>query len=799
MPLSKGEIFLPHGVLLCIFNCRPFGRRILLDRCIFNRYIFDRCIFDRCISNRCLFDRYIFDRAAQERSECPMKVIFYNLLALILAIAWSGPGMALDWTQNSFPDGDWINDRAEFGFGDGDETTVLVPGQATYYFRYSFDAEALDGASTMTLEMNYDDAFVAYINGLEVARSENMPAGDPNHSTLALWEHEGGAFESFDLTWLAHDNPWEYVDEYVLNLSVEVHQVSAQDEDLTLAVRLLIDGLPKIHANSKALYWPEESPPAEIPTDPITYIYRPLINIPAIVERGGILPITCGAPPEANGWQARLLSEYTGFDLDLISGQYESPSHQWYLKARIPPDPPMGLYDLVVTASGNIRDTTAHSVKIIDQAKDDFYIVHLTDTHMPERGASTLGFLEDVIDEINIINPEFVLLTGDYVNRSYEDQMELGQIYLEKFEVPVYLTSGNHDIGDGMEPWWKYFGWPYLNTNDPEHWSEGPVTQDYSFDYGDIHFVAPMTWVNYVYFQYWLYGYHSMISSQLNWLHQDLSGLKGDPFIVMFYHYDFGWYDDAPQMPEFFNEYNVNLALWGHTHQAAQYQDGPTLSLNTAASYTSSGGFRLLKFRDGQLVEYPHLWNQNDITLNYLLPNDGSSSINTATIVNTHHEDFEYALVRFRVPSGMAYHVSGGEILQTIDAPGSTVYEVQTEVPANGQVTVSIAPQTGIDDAPQGTLPATAALFQNSPNPFNASTIISFNLTGEIPRQTSLVIYNIAGQKITTLADGLLMPGNHSFRWDGTDRLGHPVASGLYFCRLSAAGKTETVKMALVR
>jgi hypothetical protein len=728
-----------------------------------------------------------------------MKTLFHHLLTLALMFAWSGPCVALDWTQESFPDENWIHDRAEFGFGEGDETTELVPGRVTYYFRYAFDAEALENAGTMTLEVNYDDAFVAYINGLEVARSANMPAGVPDDNTLALWEHEGGQFETFDLTWLAWDNPWEYVDSYSLNLSVEVHQISPGDEDMSLAVRLLINGLPKIHANSKANYWPQDVRPEEIRTDPITIIHRPLINIPTIVERGRDFEIICGAPSGSTGWETELVCPHTTANLSLLSGQYDNATTRWFLTARVPADMPMGLYDLVVRASGGIEDTTVHAVKVIDQYQGDFYFVHLTDTHIPERGGGTLHFLEELIEEINIINPEFVLLSGDYVNRSFEDQIEIGQLYLEKFEVPVYLTSGNHDIGDGMEPWWRYFGWPYLNSNDPTHWPGGPVTQDYSFDYGNLHVVTPMTWVNYNNFQYWIYGEHSMITSQLDWLHQDLSSLSGDPYIVLFYHYDFGWYEESPQMPEFFHGYDVDLALWGHTHHAAQYQEGPTLSLNTDDAMSSTGGFRLLRFEDGRLVGYPHLWIADDITLSFAHPNDGTSPTNTAHIVNTHDEGFEHAMVRFLMPASGTYQVDGGEILQIISTGEGQIYEVATEVSARSQTAVTIEPEVGIDPSGSSVRPGRFMLYPNSPNPFNSGTTISFALPGDGYQRVKIEIYNIRGQRVVTLLDQPLTAGRHTVSWNGCDAYGYPLASGLYFCRLQAGQRTKTMKMMMVK
>jgi len=728
-----------------------------------------------------------------------MKALVSALFALALAVVWSGPGIALDWTQEAFPDDDWIYDRAEFGFGDGDETTELAPGRTTYYFRYSFDAEALEDAGTMTLEVNYDDAFVAYINGLEVARSANMPVGEPDHNTLALGEHEGGQLETFDLTGLAGNNPWEYVDEYFLNLSVEVHQRSAADDDLTLAVQLLIDGLPKIHANSKARYWPEDSRPAEIPTDPITVIQRPLINIPAIVERGRDFEIICGAPSGSAGWEAQLVSRHTTRNLTLLSGRYDTTTYRWFLEARVPGDIPMGLYDLAVTASGGIVDTTTQSVKVVDQEKSDFYFIHLTDTHIPERGGSTIHFLEEIIEEINIINPEFVLLSGDYVNRSYQDQIEIGQIYLEKFDVPVYLTSGNHDIGDGMIPWWEYFGWPYLNTNDPNHWSGGPVTQDYSFDYGSLHIVAPMTWVNYNNFQYWIYGQHSMIDTQFDWLHEDLSALQEDPFIVLFYHYDFGWYEENPQMPEFFDGYGVDLALWGHTHHTAQYQEGPTLSLNTDDAMSATGGFRLLRFEDGQLIAHPNLYISDDITLTFSSPNDGTSPTNTATIINGHDEVFEHAMIRFLMPASGTYQVDGGEVLQIVTTGAGQIYEVGTEATANAQTEVSISPQLGAGENGSETRPGMFMLYANSPNPFNSGTNISFAIPGDGYQRVNLKIYNIRGQKVITLMDRHLRAGRHMLYWNGCDAHGGPLASGVYFCRLQAGQRTKTIKMMMVK
>ncbi len=89
------------------------------------------------------------------------------------------------------------------------------------------------------------------------------------------------------------------------------------------------------------------------------------------------------------------------------------------------------------------------------------------------------------------------------------------------------------------------------------------------------------------------------------------------------------------------------------------------------------------------------------------------------------------------------------------------------------------------------------ALGQNVPNPFTGATTISFAL----PRMENvdLVIYDIGGRLIRSLASGSRPQGEHRFAWDGRDNTGHPVGSGAYFYRLDAGPFTEQRKMLLLK
>lgn len=98
-------------------------------------------------------------------------------------------------------------------------------------------------------------------------------------------------------------------------------------------------------------------------------------------------------------------------------------------------------------------------------------------------------------------------------------------------------------------------------------------------------------------------------------------------------------------------------------------------------------------------------------------------------------------------------------------------------------------------------LPGASALFQNYPNPFNARTTISFQLTGNVGSsvQTTVKIYNILGQEVTTLLDQPLKPAQHRMVWNGRNERGNEVASGIYFCCLQAGGLRQTKRMILIR
>jgi hypothetical protein len=104
---------------------------------------------------------------------------------------------------------------------------------------------------------------------------------------------------------------------------------------------------------------------------------------------------------------------------------------------------------------------------------------------------------------------------------------------------------------------------------------------------------------------------------------------------------------------------------------------------------------------------------------------------------------------------------------------------------------------TGIDDPEQPTLPSGYLLSQNYPNPFNPTTDITFSLPAAA--ELSLTVYNVLGQRVTTLAEGLYSAGEHTVTWDATDSRGRKVSSGVYLYRLTTGDLGRTRKMLLLK
>ncbi|MBI4607163.1 MAG: lamin tail domain-containing protein [Planctomycetes bacterium] len=142
------------------------------------------------------------------------------------------------WRKPGFSTAGWASGASGFGYGDGDDATVLddmANGYMSVAIRktFSMTRTAIDGMETLILGSSYDDGFVAYLNGTEVVRA-SMP-GAPGSAVpfdTAGVSHEAGAEEQFEVSkslLVAGENV----------LAVQGHNAATSSSDFSLAVRLL--------------------------------------------------------------------------------------------------------------------------------------------------------------------------------------------------------------------------------------------------------------------------------------------------------------------------------------------------------------------------------------------------------------------------------------------------------------------------------------------------------------------------------------------------------------------------------
>jgi hypothetical protein len=109
-----------------------------------------------------------------------------------------------------------------------------------------------------------------------------------------------------------------------------------------------------------------------------------------------------------------------------------------------------------------------------------------------------------------------------------------------------------------------------------------------------------------------------------------------------------------------------------------------------------------------------------------------------------------------------------------------------------------LLPLTGVADRPSGTPESWHEMMvQTYPSPFAGS--VTIGIQHQIACWGSVKVYNMAGQLLSVLEEGLFPGGQHSVTWEGRDGEGRPVASGIYFCQVQTAHCLATRRLILLR
>ncbi|MBN31207.1 MAG: hypothetical protein CL845_04330 [Crocinitomicaceae bacterium] len=170
------------------------------------------------------------------------------------------PPFADDWRLPGFDASSWFTGAGGFGYGDNDDVTI-VPNADCIFLRKEFEIASTEDYGYLSLGIDYDDGFIAFLNGLEIARSSNMAgvagvAGDFSTSYLEAVLYSGGQPEQW--IWNADEfEPWLVDGTNVF--SVQVHNFNAESSDLSIRPFLGLtrkDGALENWSQAPA-WWPE--------------------------------------------------------------------------------------------------------------------------------------------------------------------------------------------------------------------------------------------------------------------------------------------------------------------------------------------------------------------------------------------------------------------------------------------------------------------------------------------------------------------------------------------------------------
>lgn len=475
------------------------------------------------------------------------------------------------------------------------------------------------------------------------------------------------------------------------------------------------------------------------PKEDDSALWRPRFATPAIValdsaaDRQFIAEVE--ASPSAHNWSASITNDLRKWPCKILSATYAKINNDsepgWRIKIGVPADTSPELFTLAVGCNECVA-VQPQAVSVITDFARDFYILHITDEqivnqyHTDPSGQyyKMVGTWEEMVwmqQPVNLINPRFVLITGDQIDfngaldgwnnwanwgytphgkKTFSPQettnleQRLSEMYKDchkGYRVAYVETPGNHDVTPPRKPLLgSGIDW---NPISKSIYEKEFGQRSYSFRMGDFYVLA-----------------HDWSDPVLKeWAAKDYDAALNDPTIkyrLIGQHYHAKW-DGAPTGNSPFTPTQCDLMLIGHGHRTLTIQTSPyDIYMDRAAFFFGTAGFfNFRRTNDGwscdQTVtprdERKDVWGlftANGATKEVRADQPDTMNIadNSVSITNDLPEEFYDGRVRFLLPKGKYAQVTNGSILAEYNCVNDTktAVLVKVDIPANGSITVSI-------------------------------------------------------------------------------------------------------------
>lgn len=137
------------------------------------------------------------------------------------------------WKTVGFNDNGWSLGNSGFGYSDGDDSTVVSSGTASIFVRKRFTIADISQVESLLFDIDYDDGFVAYINGVEIARA-NITGTNPPYNAGTITDREARIYDNGLPERFVISDPSAVLQSGENVLAIQVHNISSNSSDMSL-------------------------------------------------------------------------------------------------------------------------------------------------------------------------------------------------------------------------------------------------------------------------------------------------------------------------------------------------------------------------------------------------------------------------------------------------------------------------------------------------------------------------------------------------------------------------------------
>lgn len=685
-----------------------------------------------------------------------------------------------DWITIGFDDSGWSTGPGGFGYGDDDDGTEIDPALSVY-IRRNVTVTNVDDLMSAILHADYDDGFVAYLNGTEIGRSNNL--GDPG--TFVVFDETTSTDHEAQL--YAGGYPAEYflageeLESLLITgdnvLAVQVHNVGINSSDMSSNFFLSF-GI----ADGSTYYGPPQDwfePPfsfqgSNLPIIIIETDGQEILDDPRIIAHMGIID---------NGTGTNSINDpFNGYD-GQISIEIRGSSSQMFPKKQ---------YALETQDA----DGENLNVPILGMPEENDWILYA-----PYSDKSLLR---------NFLAYELARRMGRYASRTRFCELVINgdykglYIFMEKIKrdnnrVDISKLEPDETTGDDLTGGYMLKVDKWDGENNDGWWSDPPLSE-YDGIWYQYHYPKP----------------DEIVDEQRNYIINYITDFENLMASAYYTDPDSGYYD------------HINLGSFVDVSLISE------LSKNVDAYRLSAYMYKDKDSDDGRLNVGP-IWDYN-LAFGNADYYEGWDPLGWQMDIELGEDYFKIPFWWYRVWDDETFEnafnqrwqnlrqtvFSENHIMSMIDSATTYIEDAQVRnfqrwpildqyVWPNAYIGGSytneidylknwITDRLAWMDEQAGLaigserVPESYRLYSVYPNPFNSSTTISFDIPAGTENNVTLDIFNINGKKVKTLINKNFSVGTHTIKWEPQN-----VSSGLYFIQLKTKGKTKNQKITYLK